>query len=282
MVKLTCWTKEDKDGDKYTTCLQGQKGYKPPKKKKLVIKEKKVEPPKKKKLVIKEKPVEVPKKKKLVIKEKPVEVPKKKKLVIKEKPKPVEVPKRKKLVIKEKKVAPPTITITENPRDNVIPVSRGLSYTPDSLKTTTKRINIGKDAPKAEQPAPKKKKLVIKEKKVEPVEDKAEPVEDDSKIKILLDKYPNEATIIGDIWRKSMYRRNPSGFKKMTSAELYEKHLDILNNEDLLLSARATFGKKKGKMTSNDTEKIIKKYKDQVFNYLSTKDALAQAQAKQQ
>ena len=154
MAKLTCWTKEDKEGDKYTTCLQGQKGYKKkpaPKKKKLVIKEK-------------PKPVEIPKKKKLVIKPKPVEVPKRKKLIIKEKPKPA--PKKKKLVIKEKP-KPPTITITENPRDNVIPVSRALSYLPDSYTPTTKRINVGKDAPKpvkVEQPAPKKRKMVIKPK----------------------------------------------------------------------------------------------------------------------
>ncbi len=135
MAKLTCWTKEDKQGGKYTTCLEGQKGSK-------------------------KKPA--PQKKKLVIKEKPVEVPKRKKLIIKEKPKPA--PKKKKLVVKPK---PPTITITENPRDNVIPVSRALSYLPDSYTPTTKRINVGKDAPKpvkVEQPAPKKRKMVIKPK----------------------------------------------------------------------------------------------------------------------
>ena len=223
MAKLTCWTKEDKEGDKYTTCLQGQKGYKKkpaPKKKKLVIKEK-------------PKPVEIPKKKKLVIKPKPVEVPKRKKLIIKEKPKPA--PKKKKLVVKPK---PPTITITENPRDNVIPVSRALSYLPDSYTPTTKRINVGKDAPKpvkVEQPAPKKRKMVIKPKPAPaPVAPAPAPApapvatsSNKDKVLELLRKSNNFNTLdmIREIYYYNTDKKNPGGWEKMTTQELFKKQL---------------------------------------------------------
>jgi len=42
----------------------------------------------------------------------------------------------------------PKITITENPKDNVIPVSRTLSSVPDSYKPTVKKIKIGKEPAK--------------------------------------------------------------------------------------------------------------------------------------
>lgn len=48
--------------------------------------------------------------------------------------------KKKKLIIKRK--APP-ITITENPRDNLIPVKgRGLSYVPDKYVPTARLIKL--------------------------------------------------------------------------------------------------------------------------------------------
>ena len=130
---------------------------------------------------------------------------------------------------------------------------------------------LGKLVIKPAPVKPKKKKLVIKEKKVD------EPVK--PTIKMLLDKYPNEATKIGDLWKQTIDRRNPTGFKKMTSAELYEKHLEILNKEELSLSLKAAFGKKQ-KMDTDEPGKFIKQYKDRVFNYLSTKNVLEKTKLK--
>ncbi len=144
----------------------------------------------------------------------------------------------------------------------------------EQAKPKKKKLKIViKEKPVEEPAKPKKKKLVIKEKPVEA------PVEETSKIKILLEKYPNEATIIGDIWKKTIDRRNPSGFKKMTSVELYEKHLEILKTESFLLSLRSTFGKKE-KMDTNKPELFIKRYEDRVFNFLSTKEALDKPRSK--
>lgn len=140
----------------------------------------------------------------------------------------------------------PKITITEAPKEKKEtskPVDKPTPYKP-----TVKKINVGKEPAK-----PK--------------------VANSSNIVELLKKYPNEATIIGDIWKKTIDRKNPSGFKKMTTIELYEKHLKILKNEEFKISARATFGKKE-KMDTNKPEIFIKRYEDRVFNFLKTKEAL--------
>jgi hypothetical protein len=77
-----CYTKKNKNGGNYTTCVDGKgkqlREKDKPKKKKLVLKEPAKAAPKKKKLVLKEPAKAAPKKKKLVLKEPAKAAPKKK------------------------------------------------------------------------------------------------------------------------------------------------------------------------------------------------------------